>query len=64
MNATERRLCLPTTPIFLINDILNNLTIDDCSDIFSYLEDSAQTWRSDLFYLSVKNYLLRMCNGK
>ncbi len=62
VNAAERKLCAPTTPIFLINDILNNLTIDDCSDIFSYLEDSSNTWKSELFYSSVRNYLLRMCN--
>jgi THO complex subunit 1 len=64
VSAAERKLCSPPTPIFLMNDILNNLTIEDCSDIFSYLEDTAQLWRSDLFYASVKNYLLRMCNGK
>jgi hypothetical protein len=48
----------------LINDILNNLTIEECSDVFKILEDSAQTWKSEIFYSSVRNYLLRMCNGK
>ena len=37
VSAAERKLCSPPTPIFLMNDILNNLTIEDCSDIFSYI---------------------------
>ncbi len=58
-----KKICAPTTPIFLINDILSNMTIDDCSNIFAYLEDNSNVWKSELFYSSVRNYLLRMCNG-
>jgi len=60
--VAEKKLCLPTLPIFVISDMLNSLTIDKCSEIFCYLEDSSHVWKSNLFYSSVKNYLLRMCN--
>jgi THO complex subunit 1 len=55
-------MCSPTTSIFIINDILSAFTLDESSEIFSYLEDNANVWKSELFFSSVKNYLLRMCN--
>lgn len=61
--AAQKKLCMSTTPIFLINDLLSNYTIDNCSDIFTYLEDNSNVWKSELFYSTVRNYLLRMCNG-
>jgi THO complex subunit 1 len=42
--------------------MLSVLTIEKCSEIFCYLEDSSHIWKSELFFTSVKNYLLRMCN--
>ncbi|RNA29898.1 THO complex subunit 1 [Brachionus plicatilis] len=62
ISAAQKKLCLPTTPIHLINDMLSTLTIEKCSEIFCYLEESSHIWKSELFYQSVKNYLLRMCN--
>lgn len=62
VQTAQKKLCLPTTPIYLINDMLSVLSIEKCSEIFCYLEDSSHVWKSDTFYTSVKNYLLRMCN--
>ncbi|CAF0711165.1 unnamed protein product [Brachionus calyciflorus] len=62
ISAAQKKLCLPTTPIHMLNDMLSTLTIEKCSEIFCYLEDSSHIWKSELFYQSVKNYLLRMCN--
>lgn len=60
--AAQKKLCSVTTPIFIVNDLLSSLTIEKCSEVFCYLEDSAHIWKSEMFYTSVRNYLLRMCN--
>lgn len=62
IQVSQKKMCSPTTSIFIINDILSALTLDESSEIFSYLEDNANVWKSELFFSSVKNYLLRMCN--
>lgn len=44
--AAQKKLCMPTTPIFIINDLLSSLTIEKCPDVFCYLEDNSHTWKS------------------
>jgi hypothetical protein len=60
--ASQKKLCSVTTPIFIINDLFSSLTIEKCSEVFCYLEDSSHVWKSEIFYTFVRNYLLRMCN--
>jgi hypothetical protein len=47
-------LCLPTTPIFIINDMLSSLTIEKCSELFCYMEDNSQILKSVRLNLKLK----------
>lgn len=54
INIFNIELCLPTTPIFIINDMLSSLPIEKCSELFCYLEDNSQVLKS-VFFNSIKN---------
>ena len=44
--AVQKKLCMLTTPIFIINDLLSSLTIEKCAEVFCYLEDNSHIWKS------------------
>ncbi len=46
VKAVQKKLCVVTTPIFIINDLLSSLTIDKCLEVFCYLEDNSHIWKS------------------
>ncbi|KAK6989787.1 THO complex subunit 1 [Biomphalaria glabrata] len=60
--AVKQDMCSPSTPFLMMADIFDMLTIKRCEEIFDLVEDNVTTWKSEPFYESGKNYLLRMCN--
>lgn len=49
-------------PVILLGDIFDALTLDACERMFAFVEDEVNVWKEDLFFVSCKNNLLRMCN--
>ncbi|XP_005098300.1 THO complex subunit 1 [Aplysia californica] len=62
VQAVRHDMCSPSTPFLMMADIFDMLTLERCEDIFDLVEDKVTVWKSDPFYESGKNYLLRMCN--
>ncbi|CAL1536026.1 unnamed protein product [Lymnaea stagnalis] len=62
IQAVKQDMCSPSTPFLMMADIFDMLTIKRCEDIFDLVEDKVTVWKSEPFYESGKNYLLRMCN--
>ncbi|CAF2873707.1 unnamed protein product [Rotaria sp. Silwood2] len=62
IEAVHNELAAATMPIYLFNDLFTYTTIDISEQIFVVMEEKASIWRSPIFFQSVKNVLLRMCN--
>lgn len=62
IDAVHSELAAPTMPVYLFNDLFAYTTIDVSEQIFVLMEEKATIWRSTIFFTSVKNVLLRMCN--
>jgi len=60
--AVTLELCSASTPFVLLSDIFDGITLDKCAEMFCYVEDRVDTWKSAQFHSAGKNYLLRMCN--
>lgn len=52
----------PTMPVVLLGDIFDLLTLDVCEEMFEFVEREVDVWKEELFFVSCKNNLLRMCN--
>lgn len=59
-----RDLCNSTLPIILLSDTFDMSTLDRCEQLFCYVESNVAIWKQQVFFVSCKNNLLRMCNGK
>ena len=53
-----------TLPIVIMADIFDVLFLDDAQQFFSTVEDNVVVWKEELFFGSIKNNLLRICNGE
>ncbi|XP_077580848.1 THO complex subunit 1 [Stigmatopora nigra] len=62
IDAVTEGICSATTPFVLLGDVLDSLPLDQCDNIFTFVEENVSTWKSNSFYTAGKNYLLRMCN--
>ncbi|XP_028329489.1 THO complex subunit 1 [Gouania willdenowi] len=62
IDGVTEGICSATTPFILLEDVLDCLPLDQCDQIFTFLEENVSTWKSSSFYTAGKNYLLRMCN--
>ncbi|KAI5101611.1 THO complex subunit 1 [Silurus meridionalis] len=62
ISAVTEAICSASTPFLLLGDVLDCLPLDQCDQIFSFVEENVSTWKSSSFYSAGKNYLLRMCN--
>ena len=62
ISCAEKSICTSSTPVLILSDALEMLTIDRCRELFNFVEESVPVWISDLFFASCKNHLLRMCN--
>lgn len=60
--ACRMGLTSPTVPVIMLVDIFDALTLDTCELMFTFVEDEVNVWKEDLFFVSCKNNLLRMCN--
>ncbi|KAK7501107.1 hypothetical protein BaRGS_00007592 [Batillaria attramentaria] len=55
-------LCSASTPFLMLADVFDMMVLEDCEEMFDFVEDRVTTWKSDTFFDAGKNYLLRMCN--
>lgn len=62
VDAVMKELCLASTPFLMLADVFDMLVLEECEDMFDFVEDRVTTWKSDTFFDAGKNYLLRMCN--
>lgn len=58
----RKQLTTATMPVMLLVDIFDALTLDICEVMFSFVENQVNVWKEELFFMSCKNNLLRMCN--
>lgn len=63
INAATHNLCSKTTPIQLLSDMFDIITLDQCETLFPTIERNIVLWKSDDFFQSIRNNLLRICNG-
>ncbi|XP_065156071.1 LOW QUALITY PROTEIN: THO complex subunit 1-like [Atheta coriaria] len=62
IEACRKDILTSSTPVTLLSDIFDLLTLDDCKKMFCYVEHHVHIWKEDLFFSSCKNILLRLCN--
>lgn len=62
IQTCRKGLTTPTMPVVLLGDIFDVLTLDTCEQMFTFVENEVNVWKEDLFFISCKNNLLRMCN--
>lgn len=62
VQACRTGLTSPTVPVIMLVDIFDALTLDTCESMFTYVEDEVNVWKEEIFFVSCKNNLLRMCN--
>ncbi|KAK7100737.1 THO complex subunit 1-like [Littorina saxatilis] len=62
VDAVTKELCSASTPFLMLADVFDMMVLDDCQDMFDFVEDRVLTWKSEPFFDAGKNYLLRMCN--
>ncbi|KAJ8876301.1 hypothetical protein PR048_020746 [Dryococelus australis] len=60
IQACRLDLCTPTMPVVLLGDIFDALTLDECEQLFRFVEDGVSIWKEDLFFSACKNNLLRI----
>lgn len=63
IEAAMQNLCSKTTPIQLLSDMFDILTLDQCETLFSTIERNIALWKSEEFFAHIRNNLLRICNG-
>jgi len=63
IQAARKALCSSGTPITLLSDMFDVLTLESCEELFKTVEQEVSTWRETVFFTSfTKNNLLRICN--
>lgn len=62
ITAAQNNLCSPSLPFLLLTDTFDSVTIDVCNKVFKFVEEKVSVWNSPQFYVSGKNFLLRMSN--
>lgn len=60
--ASRQEVANASLPVTLMSDIFDAVTLDQCEQIFTYVEDNVAVWREDWIFLTCKNNLLRICN--
>lgn len=61
-DAAQNDMCSTSTLFLLLSDLFDTISLDDCEEVFSFVEQRVSLWKLELFYNAGKNYLLRMCN--
>ncbi|XP_018322203.1 THO complex subunit 1 [Agrilus planipennis] len=60
--SCRKGMTTPTIPVVLLGDIFDAVTLNVCEELFSFVESNVSVWKEELFFISCKNNLLRMCN--
>eukprot|EP00117_Sycon_ciliatum_P006747 scpid39469/ scgid10154/ THO complex subunit 1; Nuclear matrix protein p84 len=62
--CARQEMCNQVLPFTLLSDMLDCVTLDQCTDIFHYTDSHVDWWLEPRFYTSAgKNLLLRVCNN-
>jgi len=62
ITAARAGLCSPGTPILVLSDMFDMLTLAETEILFYTVEKEVSTWRESVFFSACKNNLLRICN--
>jgi len=62
IQAARKGLCSAGTPITVLSDMFDLLTLANCEELFKTVEQEVATWREPAFFSACKNNLLRICN--
>lgn len=62
IKLVRHELSLPTLPVQVLGDSFDALTIDQCEDLFTFVESNVSIWKEDTFFSPCKTSVLRMCN--
>lgn len=63
INLAKEQLSSASLPIQLISDFIELSTLQECEEIFEFVESRLSVWKDPFFMNSGKNSVLRMCNG-
>jgi len=62
IQCAEKSVCLHTLPFILLGDVLDSVTLEQCKQVFAFMESQVHVWVAPAFYSAGKHLLLRMCN--
>nr|CAG4645410.1 EOG090X0324 [Lynceus sp. MCZ IZ 141354] len=62
IQSSKLDICSPTLPVFLLSDIFDVLTLDQCEKLFTIVENQVAVWKQEMFFKACKNNILRLCN--
>lgn len=62
IETCRKSITTPTMPVVLLGDMFESLTLNKCEQMFTFVENGVHIWKEDLFFVSCRNNLLRMCN--
>ena len=63
IQAATKNYCNKTTPIQLLSDMFDMITLNQCESLFGTIEKNIALWKSEEFFTPIRNNLLRICNG-
>ena len=63
IQAATKNYCNKTTPIQLLSDMFDMITLNECESLFGTIEKNIALWKSEEFFTPIRNNLLRICNG-
>lgn len=60
--ACRNDMVTTTMPVVLLGDVFDAVTLDQCEQMFTFVERNVSVWKEEIFFVACKNNLLRMCN--
>ena len=63
IQAARGRMVNATMPTTLLSDLFDVITLDHCQLLFECVEQNVALWKEEMFFVPVKNNILRICNG-
>jgi len=62
IQAARGRMVNATMPTTLLSDLFDVITLDHCQLLFECVEQNVALWKEEMFFVPVKNNILRICN--
>lgn len=62
IEVAKNQVCTRILPVSILGDIFDSKTLQECERYFTLVENHVSVWKSDHFFKTVKNQLLRFCN--